>query len=170
MTGDFCPCCCGSVEGVTRAMSAVSRALADPMLLSIQARVGPALDAVRVSGRDVMAGLRGAFGRFLPAPDLATFRAAVASLDGAIEAVTAGMPARERDATEGLRDALGRLGDALTTLGMELDDAGRQARLRAGPRLVCESVGDQRKPADVKIGGGMAERQAVPPTAEGMGG
>ena len=83
-TDDSCPCCFGSLESVKRAMSEVSRALADPLPLLIQAQVGPAVDAVRLSGRDVMAGLRGAFGRFLPAPDLATFRAAVAGLDGAI--------------------------------------------------------------------------------------
>ena len=170
-TYDSCPCCFGSLESVKRAMSEVSRALADPLPLLIQAQVGPAVDAVRLSGRDVMAGLRGAFGRFLPPPDLATFRAAVAGLDGAIEARTADLPPRERDALAGLRDALGGLGDALTTLGMELDDASHRARRRAGPRLTCEFVDDQPKPTrDHRAVAGAALEADMLRTAEGMGG
>lgn len=147
--GGSCPCCFGALEGVKRALREVSRALADPLPLSTQAQVGPALDAVRVSGRDVVAGLKGALGRLLPSPDMATFRAAIAGLDGAIEASTAVVPARERDILVALRAALASLSDALTTLAAELDDARDQATRPAGPQFRCEFVDDHQKPVDI---------------------
>ncbi len=172
-----CPCCRGSLESVKRAMSEVSRTLAKPLPLSIQAQVAPAVDALRLSGRDVMIGLRGAFGGFVPAPDLAAFRAAVVGLDRAIEAGTAALPADERDALEGLREKLGVLDDALTTLGMEFDDASRLTSRRANSRLICEPVADRQKPINRTIRADLAGRQAVAAaalqahgTAEGVGG
>lgn len=171
-----CPCCRGSLESVKRAMSEVSRALAEPLPLSIQAQVAPAVDALRLSGRDVIIGLSGAFGGFVPAPDLAAFRAAVVGLDGAIEAATAALPVDERDILAGLRETLGRLDDALAILGMELEDASRLTRRRADLQLICEPVADHRKPMDRTIRAGLAARRAVAAaalkahgTAEGVG-
>ena len=177
MIDDSCPCCRGSLEGVKRAMSEVSRALEEPLPLTIQAQVAPAVDALRLSGREVMIGLRGAFGGLTPVPDLAAFRAAVVGLDGAIEARTAALPADECDALAGLRETLDRLDDALTALAREFDDASRLTTRRAESRLICEPVADRQKPMDRTIRAGSARRRAVAAaafqahrTAEGVGG
>ena len=159
MVGASCPCCFGALEGVKHAMGEVSRTLAVPMPLSIQ----PALDAVRVSGRHVLAGLKGALGHLVQAPDMVAFRAAVAGLDGAIEAAgTADVPARELDTLVALQAALGCLSDALTTLAMELDDASEQAS-RSGQRFRCAWVADQGRRfetksdvADARVSAGVA--------------
>ena len=175
MTDASCRCCRGSLDGVKRAMSEVSRALAETLPSSMQAQVAPALDAIRLSGRDVMIGLRGAFGGLMPAPDMTAFRAAVVGLDGAIEAGTAALPANERDALAGLRETLSRLEDALTTLEMEFDDVSRLRSRRADARLICEPVADRQKPLDRTIRAGSAGLRAVAAfqarvTAEGVGG